>query len=368
MSDRRYNKPQEFRRDIFESNVEEFQFADDQSERERYLRKIKWDIKNFSDEFENPRKFDGRYLFHRLAEEVGRLEIVKLILKFTNVDINCKDIHESKTALHYASAVADNFEVVKFLIEKGAKANIKDKAGQAPLHIAAAGGHLEIVNELLKAGAQVDATRNDGWNALLLATNLLASKPKDNLTVTSTIEVAATNVVRALVKSNANVNMALEDGTTALHLAALFDAPDIIRILTEKSVEVTQLHDNLRTALHLASEECCERSLEQLIAYKQGLNLGDLHKWTVLHMEAMSGNEKSVRKLLNCKADQHKQDGDGWTPLDSAVFFGDERTIQALLSAALTKEVKHALDVAKDCEKSEAVMLMLKAKVKESSI
>ncbi|MFP3023713.1 MAG: ankyrin repeat domain-containing protein, partial [Wolbachia sp.] len=51
------------------------------------------------------------------------------------------------TILHQAAQVSDP-EVIKLLIEKGAKTNIENKSGETPLHLAAFYGKVENVKVL----------------------------------------------------------------------------------------------------------------------------------------------------------------------------------------------------------------------------
>jgi ankyrin repeat protein len=71
------------------------------------------------------------------------------------------------TPLHLA-AFFGRKEAVKYLIDAGAPITIRstNAMNNHPLHAAAAGKHLDIVNGLLAAGADVNATQAAGWTAL----------------------------------------------------------------------------------------------------------------------------------------------------------------------------------------------------------
>jgi ankyrin repeat protein len=51
-----------------------------------------------------------------------------------------------------------NFEVVKFLVEKGANVNCKSQGGSTPLMMASFIGSSQMVKYLIENGAEIDAT------------------------------------------------------------------------------------------------------------------------------------------------------------------------------------------------------------------
>jgi len=71
------------------------------------------------------------------------------------------------TPLHLA-VLADQGEVVRYLVEQGAdlKAKAKDAHGGTPLHWAAALGRIEMTRLLIEAGAEVNALDNHGFTPL----------------------------------------------------------------------------------------------------------------------------------------------------------------------------------------------------------
>ncbi|OCB12738.1 hypothetical protein A5717_15965 [Mycolicibacterium porcinum] len=76
-----------------------------------------------------------------------------------------------RTALHYA-AVDDKLDVLRELIRQGADVNAKEDAGWTPLHFAANQGNLQIAEELIRAGADVNAINNEGDEPLFRAVAL----------------------------------------------------------------------------------------------------------------------------------------------------------------------------------------------------
>jgi ankyrin repeat protein len=76
---------------------------------------------------------------------------------------------DGKTALHFA-CIKSNMEMVKKLIQAGAKVDAQDKAGRTPLMCAVATGGYEIVKLLLDRGAEINRKEKFyQWTPLLFA-------------------------------------------------------------------------------------------------------------------------------------------------------------------------------------------------------
>ncbi len=74
-----------------------------------------------------------------------------------------------RTTVLMEAAVEGNEEVVKFLLNRGADVNAKDKDGWTSLMGATVEGHLETAQLLLTAGADVNAQNDSGDTALNMA-------------------------------------------------------------------------------------------------------------------------------------------------------------------------------------------------------
>jgi len=106
------------------------------------------------------------------------------------------------------AAVANDLPTLKTALELGCSArNITSRYDGTALIAAAHLGHVEVVRELIRAGAPLDHVNNLGWTALIESIVLGDGGPRH----TATLE--------ALVAAGANVNIADRDGTTPLRLA-----------------------------------------------------------------------------------------------------------------------------------------------------
>jgi len=88
------------------------------------------------------------------AVRAGDLAKVRALVAKDARVVNEKDAR-GRTPLHFASH-AGNLEIVAFLIASGADVKAVCRDGRSLLHCAAAGGLVELMDRLLKAGFAVD--------------------------------------------------------------------------------------------------------------------------------------------------------------------------------------------------------------------
>ncbi len=89
-----------------------------------------------------------------VASDKGHFKEYGEYLIAVGADINNQDNFKRKTVLHL-EAEKGNLDNVKFLVEKSAKLDVKDKLGKTPLELAHAAGHTEVVDYLIEKGAKV---------------------------------------------------------------------------------------------------------------------------------------------------------------------------------------------------------------------
>jgi uncharacterized protein len=106
------------------------------------------------------------------------------------------------------AAVANDLPTLKTALELGCSArNITSRYDGTALIAAAHLGHVEVVRELIRAGAPLDHVNNLGWTALIESIVLGDGGPRHTATLES------------LVAAGANVNIADRGGATPLTLA-----------------------------------------------------------------------------------------------------------------------------------------------------
>ena len=117
--------------------------------------------------------------------------------------VNTRDLTSGETGLHIVTARRD-LQWVRFLLQRGANANIADNAGRTPLIIASELGFVEAVEALVRNGARVDIANSTG------ETPLIAAVHSGNLPL-----------IEALVTAGANPDLGDASGRTARDYASM---------------------------------------------------------------------------------------------------------------------------------------------------
>ena len=141
-----------------------------------------------------------------LAVREGSMQVLPVLLnaRGINLDLRAKN---GNTALMIA-AFKKNKPAVEALLAKGAQVN---NDGWTALHYAAASGDTEIVQLLLKKSAEVDATSPNMTTPLMMAAG-----------------GGHIYTVKALLDAGADLNLANEQGLTALDFAKKGEFQDIV--------------------------------------------------------------------------------------------------------------------------------------------
>jgi ankyrin repeat protein len=142
---------------------------------------------------------------------------------------------EAEIALLDVATQEGPLDVVQLLVKAGADYNKPDSHGQTPLRTAARNGHTGIVKYLLAKGAEVDTKGNDG------ATSLEHAASKGHL-----------EIVKLLVEKGANVNVQDKEGDFALGEAARHGFLAVVSYLLDKGADVTLKNGEGNTAEELA--------------------------------------------------------------------------------------------------------------------
>ncbi|XP_062506749.1 ankyrin-3-like isoform X2 [Corticium candelabrum] len=201
------------------------------------------------------------------ASNGGHVSIMKRL-----ISVGCNQQvknHYGETALH----VADDVEVIDYLLNIGLNTEDHDKGGYTPFLRACLKCRLPVVQCLIQSMCNKAATTNFGETALHIAGNVevvdyllsvgLNIEGHDewgNTPFLTACRDGRLPVVQRLIQSKCNKAATTNDGSTALHLiCSKYDLTNdhlsIVRLLTSLRVDVSAKSDEGQTPLQAAKEQ-----------------------------------------------------------------------------------------------------------------
>ena len=235
---------------------------------------------------------------------------------FPAIEVNAQTEANHDTALTLASA-GGHFELVQLLLRRGADVEHRDKKGFTSLILAAAAGHLQVVNVLLEHGsdteAQLEQTKDTALSLACsggrheIAESLLkhgANREHRNASDYTPLCLAASaghvNIVRLLLIHGAEINSRTSSrlGISPLMLASMNGHAAVVSLLLDMGGDVNaQIETNKNTALTLACFQGKHEVVALLADRKANLEHRAKKGLTPL-MEAASGGFVEVGRVL----------------------------------------------------------------------
>ncbi|MEE4288381.1 MAG: ankyrin repeat domain-containing protein [Erythrobacter sp.] len=112
--------------------------------------------------------FSQGYEFLEAVKERDGNTVTEMLDKPGTQVVNTRDLTSGETGLHIVTQRRDA-TWVKFLLQRGADPNIKDRKGVYPIQISAALGDIDSVEALIEGGAQIDVADAQGETPLISA-------------------------------------------------------------------------------------------------------------------------------------------------------------------------------------------------------
>ena len=275
------------------------------------------------------------------ASTAGHCDKVKALLKLP-IHPDCKTekmllqsvgvLQPGPTALLLA-AEKGHLNVVELLIDAAADVNVgsDDENGHTPLLLASQQSHLDVMHLLVQAGAKQDPLKRQS------ILHSAAAKGR-------------TEVVMLLLEFGTDPNEIVRGDKTALHFAAANGHLKVMKLLLDAGTS-TGKEDMLgHTALHSAAHAGEQAAIEMLLeaaADPLKVTRGDK---TALHFASSNGHLKVMKLLLDAGTSTGKEDIVGHTALHLAARAGEQAAVEMLIEAAadplkVTRGGKSALDL-----------------------
>ncbi|XP_035692616.1 ankyrin-1-like [Branchiostoma floridae] len=204
--------------------------------------------------------------------------------------------------------------IVELLLKAGSKVNSSDEVGDTALHNSASTGRLNIADLLLTFKANVDS-RNE-----------LQDTP-----LTKACEGGHIGIVEILLNAGAKVNHVNLDKDTPLHKATSGGHDGVVELLLHDNAQLNSTNKNGETPLHNAVDGGHVGLVERLLKAKAKTDITDIFEATPLHGASEGGHIQIVELLLNHGARVDAMDKVGRVPLHLAADEGNVDVAESIL-------------------------------------
>eukprot|EP00927_Polykrikos_kofoidii_P048768 TRINITY_DN42982_c0_g1_i1.p1 TRINITY_DN42982_c0_g1~~TRINITY_DN42982_c0_g1_i1.p1 ORF type:complete len:386 (-),score=51.79 TRINITY_DN42982_c0_g1_i1:284-1441(-) len=266
----------------------------------------------------------------------------------------------------FEAAVRDDAGKAAQAVRSLGDPNCCSHKGYRPLQVAISCGHYDLVDMLLKAGANINGQCRGvpppivlaaGTGDLRVFTWLLDNSADVTLADDAVGETALTRassrghtalVKAALSRGSPGFQKLLaqrhrsSDGATALHLAAANGHRDVCDILLGVGSEPSVPDKRGRSSVHYATEGNHVETVAMLLNFGAAPSVVDKHGETALHIASAHGFLAVADLLLRYAADANMRRHDGRTPLHTSAGAGHDVVLRLLLSQGAEVDIEDA--------------------------
>jgi len=315
----------------------------------------------------NTKEGDGKTPLMKLVDDGNsdrqkkRLPCIKeLIAHGADINLTTDDGH---SALTFA-ALKGNEDAIDILIQEKAALNQKSDRGNTAISICLSGSHKkQIADKLIKAGADITASPQNlslaarqgytDYVKMCLDSGMDVNK---NMPIISAAMEGHINCLELLINAGADVNITSEDGTPALFYAISNGHTECVKRLIAAGAETqTVIEKDHQNIWHIAASSSSPRIAEILkmgflddIDFDQQNAAGK----TALFLAVENRNAPIVEHLLALGANPDIKDKQGKTALSMQHWNEDEAIIKKLIAKGAdtsdmpdTQKEKYAKDI-----------------------
>jgi len=225
-------------------------------------------------------------------------------------------------------------EVLKRLLKHGADINATDNNGNTILHKTIKAGQTNATRHLMMHGAKLDIKNNFGKTPLEMATSKQMEK---YLSIKNAI--LSGDAERAILLINAQKQIS----DSAMHYAAIRGNIEIASLLLEKEIDLESKDESGNTAIVLAVTYNQPKFLEWLIEQGANTDVKVENNKGLLHIAAMYGYDEIIKILVAAGLNVDDQDDDGHSSLWYAKKYGNYTMLKILKSHSKMLLIKKVL-------------------------
>ncbi|CAD8087427.1 unnamed protein product [Paramecium primaurelia] len=233
-------------------------------------------------------------------------KLVEITQEFNILD----EIH--RKPVHYA-AVSQTNDCLKYLLENGIDAREGDRLKNTPLMLAAQFGRTH--------------------NVELLASNNINSKNKEgNAAIHLACFGGHLETVQTLLQNGAQINQPGQFRMTPLIIASAYGHYDLVKYLIDQGARVVSKDKFGRSSCVMAARNGNVKILSLLLYHGAEYNMPDSSKNTPLHYAAAYGFPECIEELMKAGADQNLPNSWKLTPLSVALQKNHLGVVKILLN------------------------------------
>lgn len=290
-----------------------------------------------------PKDYEALYI----AAEKGHSSILQGLLQNNYDSKQCL----TEALLRACLGSVDSPDIVSELIKKGADVNAVDSAGNSPLLLAIRNQKPEVVKALVSSSANVNYKNLKSDNESPI---LLASKGKN------------TSIIEELIKAGANIESSYTDKTTPLMVAVNSENVEAINVLIKAGAKTNSTNSNGITPLMLAAQQKNLEIVKKLIVSGSKISTTDNNGETALIFAIKSNSLEIMQELTKKGASVNSKHKNNETPLMYATRQNNRDLVHALVVLQANLEDKNskgqtALDIAQENKYESAEKELLNA-------
>lgn len=242
-----------------------------------------------------------RYHYNHHMQAKSELEIATLLLE-KGADINAVNAFECTPLLYLGEAKMDKqLNLTRLLIDRGADLNRQDHEGNTFLHNAADIGTPAMMKIVIEAGADLsicnyyghsiqDRARYDMQEKL----DLIYQYKKD-VTFTEAVYYSQAAIVDRLLQAGTDVNATSRSGATGLIIAAQRNNSAMVKKLLALGATIDACDSGGCTALHCAAEQGYDEVVRDLLANKADVTLRNRDGFRAIDLAAVKDRYRTIQ-------------------------------------------------------------------------